>query len=434
MAFIVFQLLTATLFLRPAEIVPWLADAPIYEGLIVLCLALSWRAIEPHFRRSALVRQPIVMCAAGMLFAVVLSHASHLYLGGVYESGVAMLKTLVYFSLVLAVVNTPSRLRAFLRNVAACGSLMVTLCLLDYWGVLDFEFIQHLQDVHGHDEEGKPIFVSRMRGTGIFQDPNDLAMVIVACGALCFYFLGDRRQGGLRFAWLVPAAILLVALLETKSRGGMLAAVSAAVTLSLFSLGPKLATMAAILGAVTLPVLAGRGGDIDLEDGGTAHERLLMWREGFHALKSPDLLFGVGQGMYAEVADLVAHNSFVHAYVELGVVGGTLFFGCFYFAAVQLYRIGRLPDDVWSEELLRARPYLAALLAGWCGSMFSLSRCYIVPTFLVLGVMAAYANLVWVHTKSRRPLIVWDRVQACKLCVASALMFLALYAFTVVFT
>lgn len=433
LAFVVFQLLTATLFLRPAELFSWLADLPIYEGLIITCLALTAPSIEPHYRWRSLVRQPIALCTTGLFGAAILSHAAHMYVGGMYESGVFLFKSLVYFSLVLTVVNSPARLKAFLLNIALCGSLMVTLCLLDYWHVLDIEFVQHLQDLQGHDDEGRPIFVERMRGTGIFQDPNDLAMVIVATGTICLYFLCDRAAGWLRFAWLAPGLVLAAALLETKSRGGLLAGGCAALTLSLFYLGPKMATVVATLGAMTIPVVAGRSGDIDLEDGGTAHERLLMWREGFHALKSPDFVFGVGQGMFTEVADLVAHNSFVHAYVELGAIGGTLFFGCFYFAALQLHRIGRLPDEVWSPELMRMRPFLAAVLAGWCGSMFSLSRCYIVPTYLVLGLMAAYANLVWIHTDACRPLVIWNRRQAVRLFAASAAVFVGLYVFTLVF-
>lgn len=434
LAFFCFQLLTATLFLRPAEIFEELADLPIYEGLIISCLVLTLPSIEPHFRRYALFRQPISMCAVGMFVSVIMSHVLHFYLGGIVESGTLFAKTLVYYGLVITIVNSPRRLKAYLLNIAICGSIMVSLCLFDYWNVIDLEFIQHLQDLQGHDEDGIPIYVMRMRGTGIFMDPNDLSMVIVAAGTLCLYFLSDRTAGVFRIAWLAPILILGIALLETKSRGGMLAGVCAAMVLSLFYLGPKMSVAAMIFGAMLLPFVAGRSGDIDLEDGGTAHERITMWRDGFYALKSPDLFFGVGQGMYAEVADLVAHNSFVHAYVELGVIGGTCFFGCFFFAAIQLYRIGQLPEEVWIPELERMRPFLSAVLAGWCGSMYSLSRCYIVPTFLILGLMSAYTNLVWIHTDTGRPLMMWNLKQAALLTLCSAMMFVSLYAVTIVFT
>lgn len=434
LAFFFFQAVTAILFLRPAELFPELEGLPIYEALMLACLLLAGTEIPTHFRWSSLVRQPISLCLVGMFGAIVLSHAQHVYLGGIVESTEIFFKTAIYYALLIAIVNSPRRLEAYLLNLAISMSLMCCLCLLDFWEILDFDGIEHLRDMNGHDEEGQPLYVYRMRGLGIFQDPNDLSMAIIAAGTLCLYQFSNRAYGWFRFGWLTPILLLAAALVETKSRGGLLAAGCAALMLSQFLFGPRIALAMALLGAVALPVLAGRSGEIDLEDGGTAHERITMWREGFHALKSPDFFFGVGQGMYAEVADLVAHNSFVHAFVELGAVGGTFFFGCFFFSAVQLYRIGQLPDEIWVSELRRVRPYLAALLAGWCGSMFSLSRCYVVPTYLVIGLMAAYANLAWIHTEACRPLLIWNRGQMWRLAFASGLAFIGLYMFTVIYT
>jgi hypothetical protein len=433
LAFFFFQAVTAILFLRPAELFPELTGLPIYEALMLACLVLAGIEIPHHFSWRSLVRQPISLCLIGMFGAIVLSHAQHLYLGGVAESTEIFFKTAIYYAMLIAIVNSPRRLDAYLLNLMVSMSLMCCLCLLDFWEIFDFEGIVHLQDLRGHDDEGQPLFVSRMRGLGIFQDPNDLSMAIVAAGALCLYQLTNRTFSWFRFAWIVPIILLTAALIETKSRGGLLAAGCAALMLSQFVLGPRIGVILALSGAIALPILAGRSGEIDSEDGGTALERIEMWREGFHALKSPDFFFGIGQGMYAEVADLVAHNSFVHAFVELGAVGGTCFFGCFFFAAVQLYRIGRLPDDVWVPELRRMRPYLATLLAGWCGSMFSLSRCYVVPTYLVIGLMAAYANLAWIHTETCRPLLIWNRGLMWRLAFASGMAFIGLYMFTVIY-
>jgi hypothetical protein len=430
LAFALFQLVTATLFLRPAELFSWMGELPLYEVLILGTLALTAGSAEPHFRWRSLVRQPITLCAAALLPAIVASHATHMYVGGLVDSVPYFLKTLVYFTLVITVVNTPTRLKAFLANVALCTSVMVGLCLLDYWNVWDFEFIVHLVDIHGHDEEGNALLFHRMRGTGIFQDPNDLAMVIVAGGVLSLYFLTDKSLGPARWLWTCSLMVFAVGILETESRGGLLAGCAAVLMLACFRFGPKFAAAVGVLAVAALPVFAGRAGQIDLSGGSTGHERIEMWREGFAALKSPDLLFGVGHNMYAEIAGLVAHNSFIHAYVELGVLGGTLFFGCWYFAALQLYRMGRLPEPVWHPELVRMRPYIGALLAGWCMSMTSLSRSYVVPTFMVIGIAAAYLNLVWIHTPAGKPLVLWNRSQFWRLAGASALTFVGFYVFT----
>ncbi|MDX1969707.1 MAG: O-antigen ligase family protein [Planctomycetaceae bacterium] len=433
LAFTLFQLLTAALFLRPAELFSWLEGVRINEMLIIASLLLTATSLIPHFGPAAMTRQPITYCAAGMLIAIVMSHLTHVYLGGLRDSADQFLRTLVYYGLAITCVNSPARLKAFLANIAACTGLMVTMCLFDYWNVFDLEFIVHLQDLDGFDDEGAPIFFSRMRGTGIFQDPNDLAMVIVAGGTLCLYFLTDPSLGVFRWCWGAPILAFAAAILETKSRGGLLAGMAAVLTLAAFRWGMRFGVVVALLGMCAAPLVAGRSGNIDLSDGSTGHERIEMWREGFDALKSPDLIFGIGHNMYADLAGLVAHNSFVHAYVELGIVGGTLFFGCYFFAFLQIYRLGQLKEPVWHPELRRMRPYVAAVLAGWCMSMFSLSRCYIVPTYLMLGMAAAYLNLCWIHTPQQRPLVVWDRWQFLRLSTASAATFIGLYLFTVIF-
>jgi hypothetical protein len=434
LGFAIFQLVTATLFLRPAELFSWMADWPLYEVLIITSLALLVSEMEPHFHWPAMARQPITLCAIGLLIAIPISHLSHVYLGGARDSTVDFSKTLLYYGLVITAVNSPSRLRAYIANVAVCSGVMVSLCLFDYWTWIDLEFIVHLEDIDGLDEEDTPILIQRMRGTGIFQDPNDLAMVIVAGSMLAMYFLTDVSIGFLRWTWLLPLCVYGAAILETKSRGGLLAGCAAMMVLLSCRYGSKVATVLGVLGAMALPLVAGRGADIEMGDGSTGHERMLMWREGFAALKSPDILFGIGQGMYADLAGLVAHNSFVHAYVELGTIGGTCFFGCFYFAALQLWVMARLPEPCWHQELVRFRPYLAGLLAGWCMSMFSLSRCYVVPTFLVLGLNAAYLNLVWIHTPAGRPLLLFSHQQMWRLMGASAVTFIGLYAMTIIFT
>ncbi|MCX7408261.1 MAG: hypothetical protein NTZ32_09270 [Planctomycetales bacterium] len=128
----------------------------------------------------------------------------------------------------------------------------------------------------------------------------------------------------------------------------------------------------------------------------------------------------------------MAHNSFIHAYVELGLFGGTLFFGCFFFAGMQLYRMGRLSELVEHPDLVRMRPFMCALLAGWITSIMSLSRCYVVPTYLLLGTMAAYLNLVWIHTESGQPLVIMNKGHAVRLGIASGMAFSGLYVFTAI--
>ena len=433
LAFVLFLLTTATLFLRPAELFIWLEGAPIYEALILGTFVLTFQSFLAHFRQFMLARQPITLCVLGVFAAIALSHFQYIYVGGVIDSGTLFLKTLIYFGLLVTVVNTPDRLRTFLLTVAICASTMVTLCVLDFYEVYDFEFIEHLDDNDGFDEDEETVTtVRRMRGTGIFMDPNDMSKVICATGVLCAFFLTDSKSSWLRFGWLIPMIVLLVGLLATGSRGGLLACGLAGLTLVAVRFGGKVAIIAAVMAACVIPFAAGRRGDSGMDEGGTGHERIQLWRDGFQELKSPALLFGTGQGSYPDIAGLVAHNSFIHAYVELGLFGGTLFFGCFFFAGMQLYRMGRLPEPVQNADLLRLRPFMCALLAGWVTSLMSLSRCYVVPTYLMLGTLAAYLNLVWIHTESGQPLVIWNKGHTMRLSIASGMAFSGLYLFTAI--
>ncbi len=55
--------------------------------------------------------------------------------------------------------------------------------------------------------------------------------------------------------------------------------------------------------------------------------------------------------------------------------------------------------------------------------MASLSRCYVAPTYMVVGVCAAYLNLVGYHRKTPRPLqtLNWRGVQRWAACSAALL-------------
>ena len=85
--FILFILLNATLFIRPAEIIPSLEDVQIYEALIIACLVVSLPAVLEQLRADSLTAAPITVCVLGMLAAVVLSHLSDFSIYGARTSG-----------------------------------------------------------------------------------------------------------------------------------------------------------------------------------------------------------------------------------------------------------------------------------------------------------------------------------------------------------
>src|SRR5580704_6064790 len=86
LAYALFTLTTATLFLRPSELFIAFADWPIYETLILSTLVLTYQSMQGHFCWYYLQRQPITLCVVGMLCAVIVSHLQHIFLGGAIDS------------------------------------------------------------------------------------------------------------------------------------------------------------------------------------------------------------------------------------------------------------------------------------------------------------------------------------------------------------
>ncbi|WP_299461663.1 O-antigen ligase family protein [uncultured Gimesia sp.] len=437
-AYYLFLLVNITLFLRPAELMPAIADIPIYEMLILSSFFLSLDQIKHSLQLPMLKRQPITFCVMGILLAVALSHATHMYFYGIHTSTISFLKIVMYYVLLVSIIDSTQRLKGLLKTVAIAASLMILLCVIDYSGIVDFEFIKHISDRDGVSDAGEEVRIFRMRGTGIFQDPNDLSVLIVTTGILCLFFFNDPSASPLRFLWIVSMIILGIGLIYTRSRGGLLTLGIAGMVFVLPKYGKKAAIACALVGMAGMTVLAGRQGDIDLNSG-TGHDRIMLWREGLTALKSPDLFFGIGQGTYSDLAGLAAHNSYVHAFTELGIFGGTLFIGCFFFAGLGLYRLARFQSSnkgrpiFRNPELERYLPYAGAILAAWCGGMMSLSRCYVVPTYMIVGVSAAYLNLAGASLAKPTPVIYWNKQHLIRLVGVSLSLLIALFIIVRIF-
>lgn len=391
---------TATLFVRPADLVPALDKWPIYQVLIVACLAVSARACLRQLSHGRLIHRPITAALLLLVIAVGMSHLSHGFVWAARMSMLEVSKLIALYVLIIGLINTPTRLRFFVKWLTVAITTMASLVLLDKYGMVSIAALESIQD-RGVMQNGVVEQVERIRGTGIFQDPNDFGLILVMGLVFCFSFLTKPRTGWVRYAWLAPTGVLLAALAMTHSRGALLSLICAVSTALCYFRGGKYGVLA--LPGLSLLALAfsSRMSDFSAINQGTGQDRIQIWSESLSIWRQYPL-FGLGEGLIADEIGVVTHNSFLHCYAELGFFGGTLFVACFLAAGFGLWSQRRPRSKPFGEETPAAQAardhsrlcgFLFAALMGCIAAMLTISRQFVAPTYLILGLVAAAISM-----------------------------------------
>jgi O-antigen ligase len=394
LGYAIFLLCNFVLFVRPTEFVPSLRGLEIYQLLMIVCLAFSIPDVLRWFDTRRLAANPIVVCVLGLLLAMVLSHLVHLALDPAARAGFLFVKVVVYFFLFVSLVNTPERLKQFLLWVTISCLIVATLNVLHYHGMLEMPDLRITKEQDWDPEQGAKVAVLRLQGTGSFADPNETCVLLVLAIVLTLFWLTEPRSGAFAILWLVPLGLLFYALVLTQSRGGLLTLL---VSLAVFFRARFGWATTLVLGAVGLPVLlllvGGRQASLSTASG-TGQERIQIWSDTLVEMRSSPL-FGLGYGELARQGGLVAHNSYLQAFAELGVLGGVLFFGAFFLGGRGLIQLTLQQRTVHDPELRRMLPYVTAAFAGYLVGMMSLTMNErVAPTYPVLAMVTVYLAMV----------------------------------------
>jgi O-Antigen ligase len=427
MRYFLFILANALLFIRPSELVAELAAVEIYRWFILACLAVSLPIVLQQFSLRFPGVPPIVSCVVLLLPAVFLSGLFHGNFELITDTVIEFAKVLIYFLLLISLITDTTRLRRFLHWIALFSAAVTLVAVLRYHadialpapppkanpGNKDVMHGTYVVDKTRDAQTGELVDVQRMCGTGIFNDPNDFALVLVAAIPLCLYWLTDPTRKAMRPIWFVLLLFFGYALMLTHSRGGFLALMAGLLTLFHVRFGGK---KTVLLGLIFLPLLfvvfAGRMTTLSTDEG-TGQARIQLWSDGLTIFQQSPL-FGIGMANYHQFSSHVAHNSFIHSYTELGVIGGTLFLGAFYFAVKGMYDLRRNAEGAACKsqeidpELQRLYPFLMATLVAYTIGICFLSRNYIVPTYMVLGLAVVYLRLH--STQVTVALPTWNRL------------------------
>ena len=387
MDFALFLLLNVVLLLRPDDHFPGLVAVRPYLVTIVLTTLAAWPKLLA--RLAGLADRPTAVCVLGVLAAGVWSLAYRgRPLDGLDFAG-EFGKVVLFYFLTVAVVDTPERVRTFVVWLVGLAAVLAGLSAAH---VNDWYKFPNLEPVLQHYTDPAtglyaPIF--RMVGSGFFADPNDFCLLL-SFGILCCVWLA-QTGGGFWPLFLLPVPLFAYDIQQTHSRGGLLGVLAGGGAWLAARYGVKLAVPLGAVGAAGLLVAVG-GRQAEVGSGqGAGRDRVMLWADGFTDLfRRPVYIpFGFGVGYYVEEHELVAHNSFVSGYVETGVVGGGLFLGAFLTAARVAHRAGTRPGA--SDWARQGRPFVLAVLAAYAVGAFSVSRNFVIPTYLVLGL----AGAVW---------------------------------------
>ncbi len=437
MAFVLFFLVNAALFIRPGEIVPALHGWEIYFYLIIACFLTAASDVMKKVLGQSPQTQPIAMCILGLAILAPLPFLVSGSVGDASKGAIILGKNVVYYFLFVSLVTTPERLRTLLVGVLTCAGAVTLLAVLRYHDVIQLNTIVALKD-GTTGAYGEFVAIRRLQATGIFQDPNELCVLLAALLPIALYFLLSQSSLLLRGLSLAMIPLFLYAVSLTHSRGGFIAFAGGLGALAWMRFGWK---KAALLGAAGLPVLlvlfGGRQTEISTRTG-TAQSRIELWRDWMGTFRENPLL---GNGMeLPKEEDMksrrpdegirhVAHNSFLQGFADMGLPGGCLWAGAFFTALWLLYRFNRNDCLILDSELKTMQPYLFAAVSAYCLGMMSLTLCYIAPSYMMLAIATTFDQMARRSSLAPPPPLRFDLAHLCRIAVVGLCMLFTIYVF-----
>jgi O-antigen ligase len=370
---------------------------PVKLGGAVIAAIWVFRLLDRHSRmRFILVDRPLVAWSAiGLVAFAAISSLWAADSGAALSSAFRLFQGVLLLFITYSVVSDRKRL-AWVLAAFVGGSLFAVL--LGFFGTYSAS-----------------TSVNDARLSGGFDDPNELAAVVLPSIVFCAYgfaALGDRL---IRWA-LVPIAMLLaVALLRTDSQAGLVALAVALLLALMFSgdLRRRAALVVAalvVVGTVFYTVVTEPVAFQTIFSSGNTSNRESLWAVAA-AMVSDQPILGVGAGNFSVLEPFyavrginlprvelitegeLAHSSYLQVLAEMGVVGLAAFLSIIALtlvAGVRAVRALERARDVAAERLARAVVIgTAAMLVAY----FFATNHYEKQLWLMLGTCVAMSSV-----------------------------------------
>ena len=375
MAFIGLLLYIIAIYIRPQEWVPAMYGWALIYMLMIVTAFFTFA--ESPMRKKSYIKEPHNLLLLGFFGCILMSHISNIYLQGAIDSFNEFLPNVIMFFLFVNILVTERRLK-------------ITIWLLIILtGILALEGIQ--QHNTGVGWAGQtPLFnrvsgETRIRWIGIFNDPNDLALVFVVGAGFLISFLFEKSRGIVKLFSIGMLLIIGQALYYTNSRGGFLAMAAVVGFFFLIKIKNKILAIAiaGILAFAVILVGPSRMSQLSASEG-SAYGRIEAWYVGFQMLKSAPI-FGIGHSMFAEYHIRTAHNSYILVAAEEGIIGLFMWITLICFSFKGLWLITKKNNA--STSYVKG---IEAGLIGFLSASYFLSRSYITILYILLALAAAF--------------------------------------------
>ncbi len=374
------------LYIRPHEFVPGFMGLPILPVLLVSAFVF-WLIRQPkRFEAPQFWLVPVLMVA--MSLSVVFTG----WIGGGINVLSDFAPVVMLFYMVATSTDSLQRMRQIFLVLSACITVIA-------WHGID-------QSIKGIGWTGAQLSQeTRITYLGFLNDPNDLAMALVMVLPM---ILQLARHFGLllKLASWAAAGAVAYAVYLTNSRGSVLAMGAMLLLYGILRYGVvKSVIVLPILFAPLIALGPSRMADMSADED-SAEGRIEAWYEGVQLLIMRPL-FGVGKGLFADHHGLTAHNSFVLAFAELGMIGYFFWLSNIVISWLMLQRLVLTPAAAGAsaEETAQwdaIRENARTLWYGYVGglvSAFFLSRSYVVILYLHIALIVA----IYQFARAQRP-------------------------------
>lgn len=324
-AFLFMMAFTAMVFLRPQDSIPGLhllhlAELFAIGGLVALATGRMGRNLPV----TRVTPELVGVVALGVVMLITAPFS--IWFGG--SVGVfrdIYIKIILIYLLMVNALSTPRRVERLAWLLVMATGYLAARAVLDY--------------VRGVNLVGD----ERVRGAvgGIFQNPNDLALNMVALMPLAIFTMLRPGSPLKRLTAAGCAVAMLGAIVASHSRGGFLGLVAMLGVLALFAVRqrPGFVIGGALAVALSLPMLPGSYWnrlasitDASKDETGSREARKIVFRESLQAF-AQNPLTGVGAGQFKnwnpdgrEQPWHESHDVLMQVASELGI-GGLLLIG-----------------------------------------------------------------------------------------------------------